>query len=90
MRSASEDAAFISGSAAKGRDNSGSEIDLMVISDSLRYADRFGEIHAAEELPGTRPARPPQTAPWRAGLTARPPRGATSRNSSGSRARVLA
>jgi predicted nucleotidyltransferase len=43
-------AAFIFGSVAKGRDKAESDIDLMVISDSLRYADLFRELHAAEEL----------------------------------------
>ena len=34
-------AAFVYGSVAKGTDRANSDIDLMVISDSLRYADQF-------------------------------------------------
>jgi predicted nucleotidyltransferase len=40
-------AAFVYGSVAKGEDTSASDIDLMVISDRLTYADVFG---AVEEL----------------------------------------
>jgi predicted nucleotidyltransferase len=47
-------AAFVFGSVAKGSDRSGSDIDLMVISDDLRYADLFEALQAAE----TRLARP--------------------------------
>lgn len=47
-------AAFVFGSIAKGSDHSGSDIDLMVISDALRYADLFEALQAAE----TRLARP--------------------------------
>lgn len=41
-------AAFVFGSVAKGSDRSGSDIDLMVISDALRYADLFEALQAAE------------------------------------------
>lgn len=41
-------AAFVFGSIAKGSDRSGSDIDLMVISDALRYADLFEALQAAE------------------------------------------
>ena len=47
-------AAFVFGSIAKGSDHAGSDIDLMVISDALRYADLFEAMQAAE----TRLARP--------------------------------
>ena len=42
-------AAFVFGSIAKGRDHAGSDIDLMVISDELRYPDVFEALQAAEE-----------------------------------------
>jgi predicted nucleotidyltransferase len=41
-------AAFIYGSVAKGTDKAGSDIDLMVISDSLSYPDLFESLQAAE------------------------------------------
>lgn len=41
-------AAFVYGSLAKGSDRSGSDIDLMVISDSLGHPDLFEALHAAE------------------------------------------
>jgi predicted nucleotidyltransferase len=47
-------AAFVFGSLAKGGDRAGSDIDLMVISDALRYADLFEILQQAE----TRLARP--------------------------------
>jgi predicted nucleotidyltransferase len=37
-------AAFVYGSVAKGADTSTSDIDLMVVSDSLSYADVFGAL----------------------------------------------
>jgi predicted nucleotidyltransferase len=37
-------AAFVYGSVAKATDRSGSDIDLMVISDSLTYGDVFGAL----------------------------------------------
>jgi predicted nucleotidyltransferase len=41
-------AAFVYGSVAKGSDKATSDIDLMVISDSLHYADVFGALSGAE------------------------------------------
>jgi predicted nucleotidyltransferase len=41
-------AAFVYGSVAKGGDKAGSDIDLMVISDSLRYPDVFQSLQKAE------------------------------------------
>ena len=40
--------AFIYGSVPKGTDTAQSDIDLLVISDSLRYADLFESLQAAE------------------------------------------
>jgi len=45
-------AAFVYGSVAKGTDRARSDIDLMVISDSLRYADLFETLQAAEAVLG--------------------------------------
>jgi len=42
--------AFVFGSVAKGTDHAGSDIDLLVISDSLRYADLFESLQAAESV----------------------------------------
>ncbi len=47
-------AAFVFGSVAKGGEHAGSDIDLMVISDVLRYPDLFDALQTAE----TRLARP--------------------------------
>jgi predicted nucleotidyltransferase len=41
-------AAFVFGSVAKGSDHAGSDIDLMVISDELRYLDLFEAVQEAE------------------------------------------
>jgi predicted nucleotidyltransferase len=41
-------AAFVYGSVSKGSDRAGSDIDLMVISDSLTYPDLFEALKAAE------------------------------------------
>lgn len=41
-------AAFVYGSVAKGTDGTTSDVDLMVISDSLRYHDLFGALQPAE------------------------------------------
>ena len=39
------------GSIAKGNDSATSDIDLMILSDSLTYADVFGAVEeAAEQL----------------------------------------
>ncbi len=40
-------AAFVFGSVAKRSDTAGSDIDLMVVSDSLNYADLFGALEQA-------------------------------------------
>lgn len=45
-------AAFIYGSVAKKRDTATSDIDLMVISDHLSYADLFGALESAIERLG--------------------------------------
>jgi predicted nucleotidyltransferase len=45
-------AAFVYGSVAKGSDRAGSDIDLMVVSDSLRYADVFEALQGAEAVLG--------------------------------------
>jgi len=47
-------AAFVYGSVAKRQDTAASDIDLMVVSDSLTYADIFGAL----EVVGTQLARP--------------------------------
>lgn len=41
-------AAFVYGSTAQGADRAASDIDLMVVSDSLVYADLFESLQAAE------------------------------------------
>lgn len=41
-------AAFVYGSIAKGTDTAGSDVDLMVISDDLTYADLYGALQEAE------------------------------------------
>lgn len=50
-------AAFVYGSVAKSADTAGSDIDLMVISDTLTYADVFGAVEPATEQLG-RPVNP--------------------------------
>jgi predicted nucleotidyltransferase len=45
-------AAFVYGSVAKGTDRARSDIDLMVLSDSLRYADLFEALQGAEAALG--------------------------------------
>lgn len=45
-------AAFVYGSVAKGTDRARSDIDLMVVSDSLRYPDLFEVLQAAESVLG--------------------------------------
>jgi predicted nucleotidyltransferase len=59
-------AAFVYGSVAKGSDRAGSDIDLMVISDSLRYADVFAALQSVEAELG-RPINPTvmTSAVWR-------------------------
>lgn len=51
------DAAFVFGSVAKRQDTAASDIDLMVISDSLSYGDIFAALEAAEARLG-RPVNP--------------------------------
>jgi predicted nucleotidyltransferase len=50
-------AAFVYGSVAKGEDTATSDIDLMVVSESLTYADLFGTLEAAGQQLG-RPVNP--------------------------------
>jgi predicted nucleotidyltransferase len=50
-------AAFIFGSVAKSEDRSGSDIDLMVISDSLSYGEVFGVLEPVVKKLG-RPVNP--------------------------------
>ncbi len=50
-------AAFVYGSVARGADKGSSDIDLMVVSDTLTYADLFTAIHPVEPLLG-RPINP--------------------------------
>ena len=45
-------AAFVYGSVAKGTDRARSDIDLMVVSDSLRYSDLFESLQSAEAVLG--------------------------------------
>jgi predicted nucleotidyltransferase len=51
------DAAFVYGSVAKGQDTVKSDIDLMVVSDSLTYADLFAALEDATNRLG-RPVNP--------------------------------
>jgi len=59
-------AAFVYGSIAKGTDTAASDIDVMIISDDLSYADAFGALQEAEVVLG-RPVSPNILAPseWR-------------------------
>lgn len=50
-------AAFVYGSVAQGRDTAQSDIDLMVVSDSLTYADLFAALETATQQLG-RPVNP--------------------------------
>jgi predicted nucleotidyltransferase len=50
-------AAFVYGSIAKGTDTAASDIDLMVITDKLEYADVYKALQEAEALLG-RPVNP--------------------------------
>jgi predicted nucleotidyltransferase len=49
-------AAFVYGSIAKGTDTAASDIDVLVISDSLGYADLFGALEGATEQLGRKVA----------------------------------
>ena len=60
------EAAFVYGSVAKGTDHAGSDIDLMVLSDTLRYPDLVEMLDDAESRLG-RPVKPTLMSPseWR-------------------------
>ncbi len=45
-------AAFVYGSVAKGSDQASSDIDLMVVSDTLSYADLFGALDKVSRMLG--------------------------------------
>lgn len=45
-------AAFVYGSIAKGTDHAGSDIDLMVLADTLDYGELYSALSAAEEALG--------------------------------------
>jgi predicted nucleotidyltransferase len=47
-------AAFIYGSVARRRDTASSDVDLMIVSDDLTYADLNGALEAASEQLGRR------------------------------------
>jgi predicted nucleotidyltransferase len=49
--------AFVYGSVAKSEDRAGSDIDLMIVSDSLTYAEVFGSLERAAKSLG-RPINP--------------------------------
>ncbi len=49
-------AAFVYGSIAKGEDTAASDVDLMVISEGLTYADLFGALEEASERLGRKVA----------------------------------
>jgi predicted nucleotidyltransferase len=49
-------AAFVYGSIAKGEDTATSDVDLMVVSDSLTYADLFGALEEASAQLGRKVA----------------------------------
>ena len=63
-------AAFVYGSVAKGSDKASSDIDLIVISDTLAYPDVFEAVQAAEARLA-RPVNPTvmTAAQWRAKRT---------------------
>lgn len=60
-------AAFVFGSVAKGTDRAGSDVDLVVISDDLAYADLFAALQEVERAIA-RPVSPTVLSPaeWRA------------------------
>lgn len=51
------DLAFVFGSVAKGTDRAGSDVDLLVVSDSVEYPDLYGALQSAEKTLG-RPINP--------------------------------
>jgi predicted nucleotidyltransferase len=61
-------AAFVYGSIAKGQDTAASDIDLMVISERLTYADLFGTLEDASAHLGRKVA-PTIYSPQGAGST---------------------
>ena len=65
-RTADIRAAFVYGSAASGADRAGSDIDVMVLSDTLGYPDVYEALQPAERTLG-RPVNPTvlATAEWR-------------------------
>ena len=65
-RAADIRAAFVYGSAASGANHAGSDIDVMVLSDTLGYPDIYEALQPAERLLG-RPVNPTvlATAEWR-------------------------
>src|SRR5437016_2416270 len=46
------DLAFVFGSIAKGRENGGSDIDLLVVTDAIAYADVYAALEMAERALG--------------------------------------
>lgn len=46
------DRAFVFGSVAKGAERAGSDIDLLVVTDELAYADVYAALEAAERILG--------------------------------------
>ena len=46
------DLAFVFGSVAKGTERAGSDIDLLVVTDDLAYADIYGALDSAEKTLG--------------------------------------
>lgn len=60
------DAAFVYGSSAKGTDLARSDVDLMVVSDSLAYSDIYATLQPAERIL-SRPINPTVLTPaeWR-------------------------
>jgi predicted nucleotidyltransferase len=81
-------AAFVFGSVAKGIETATSDIDVMVISDSVTHADLYEALHPLESMLGRR-IQPTVTTPvaWRAAL--KDPRSFESRVCSGPRLDVL-
>jgi len=48
------DVAFVFGSVAKGSERAGSDIDLLVVTDMLAYADVYSALESAEQVLGRR------------------------------------
>jgi predicted nucleotidyltransferase len=47
-------AAFVFGSVARGEDTTASDVDLLVVSETLGYPDLYGQLEAAEDRLGRR------------------------------------